>query len=85
MIAVVAVTMGVGLGLWMALLSDDCPIPPALQNGFGNNGLCPSPYPQPLFAWWLCALGGLAAAGVVLVISASWARRTPRRDTASQA
>ena len=60
---VVAALVGVGLGLWMALLANDCPV-----SSRGNGPICPVVPGVPLFAWWLWALCGAAAAALVVLL-----------------
>ena len=64
-----AVLLGVGLGLWMALLTNDCP-----RSSRGNGPLCPVVPGVPLFAWWVCALCGAAAAALVVLVAMAMRR-----------
>jgi hypothetical protein len=68
----VAVPLGVGVGLWMALLTylPDCP-----GRGLGTADLCAA---RPSFAPRLCVLCGAAAAAVVLLVSIAVRRRASR-------
>ena len=59
-----AIVLGVGLGLWMALLANDCP-----RSSRGNGPICPVVPGVPLFAWWVCALCGAAAASLVVLVA----------------
>ena len=43
--------------MWMALLSNNCPL-----DSRGGGPICPVVPGVPIFAWWLCALCGAAAA-----------------------
>jgi hypothetical protein len=73
---VLAVPIGIGVGLWMALLTNQaCHI---FLSSRGNGTACP--YPTAVlhadFAWWTCAVFGAAAAVVVLLISLAVPRPT---------
>jgi len=64
-----AVPIGIGVGLWTALLtSAACHI---FLSPRGNGTACPyrTAIPHADFAWWTCAVFGVAAAAVVLLIS----------------
>jgi hypothetical protein len=68
------VPIGIGVGLWTALLTNAaCQI---FLSPRGNGTACP--YPTAVlhadFAWWTCALFGVAAAVVVLLISLAVSR-----------
>lgn len=67
-----AIAVGVRVGLWEAQFwlpsGGSCPLP---VNASVAN-LCmsmPVPPPQPEFAWWLCALLGAGAAGLIAAIA----------------
>jgi hypothetical protein len=71
---VLAVPIGIGVGLWTALLtSQACYI---FLSPRGNGTACPYPtaIPHADFALWSCALLGAAAAAVVLLISIAMPR-----------
>ena len=61
---VAAVLLGVGLGVWMARLTNDCP-----RSSRGNGPICPVVPGVPLFAWWVCALCGAAAAALLVLVA----------------
>ena len=66
---VLAVPIGIGVGLGTALLTNAaCQI---FLSPRGNGTACPYPtaIPHGDFAWWTCALFGAAASAVVLLIS----------------
>jgi len=61
---VAAPLVGFELGLWMALLANDCPL-----SSRGNGPICPVVPGVPLFAWWQCALCGAAATAFALLVA----------------
>jgi hypothetical protein len=67
---VASVPVGVGVGLWLALLTDlpYCPV-----RGLGTLVLCAA---RPRFDRGLCALCGAAAAALVLLLSLGLRRRS---------
>jgi hypothetical protein len=62
----VAAAVGVGLGLWMALLTHFPYLPDCPAKGLGTRYLCTA---QPTFEPRLCALCGGAAAAFILLVS----------------
>jgi hypothetical protein len=73
---VLAVPIGIGVGLWMALLTNQaCRI---FLSPRGNGTACPyqTAVPHADFAWWTCAVFGVAAAVVVLFVSLAVPRRS---------
>ena len=66
-----AVVVGVGVGLWMALLTNDCP-----RDSRGGGPICPVVPPVSSFAWWLCALCGAAAAAFIVFVAVAVRRRS---------
>lgn len=67
-LVVVAVAVGVWVGLWEAhfwVVSVGCPLPVA---GVPNPP-CAPPIPQPQFARWLCALLGAGAAAIIALMA----------------
>lgn len=73
---VVAVPVGVAIGLWTAALKT-----PSFTCGGGplrNSAYCGL---EPYFAFWLCALLGAAAAALMVLISVAVERRISRVTT----
>ena len=63
---VASVPVGVGIGLWTALLTTGLPCP----NHFnGQLSACPESFPVASFAIWQCALLGAGAAVVLVLVS----------------
>jgi hypothetical protein len=63
---VASVPVGVGIGLWTALLTTGLPCP----NHFnGALSACPEYFPVATFAVWQCAVFGAGAAVVLVLLS----------------
>ena len=71
---VASVPVGVGVGLWTALLTYGSP---CLTSPLGVLNACPLVFARPIFATSVCALFGAGAAVMMLLVSVATTRLLP--------